>query len=171
MNMHVATPTSPSIIARGMTLADWRRSGASGVTNSQPTNMNIAMPTSDSTVIRSVPTSDAPNQPSSCTAGAAIRPSTPNTISVVHMPKVRMISDLPKALTPKALRTPNTTTNPTPSNQEPPADSANVLRCSKFTSAMTPERMVSAVPANTCTIKYADNVPVIAKKRPIPQLM
>ncbi len=134
-------------------MADWRRSGASGVTNSQPTNMNIAMPTSDSTVTRSVPTSDSPNQPSNCTAGAAIRPSTPNTIRVVHMPKVRMISARPNALTPKAFSTPNTSTKPTPSNHEPPADSAKVLRCSKFTRAMTPARIVSAVPANTCTIR------------------
>ncbi|MNN29234.1 hypothetical protein D3C81_1428290 [compost metagenome] len=171
MNMQVATLNNPKIIALGMTLAELRKSGANGVTNSQPTNMNIAMPTSDRIVIRSVPTNDTPNQPSSCTAGAAIKPSTPNTINVVHMPKVRMISALPKALTPKALRMANTTTNPTPSNQEPPADSASVLRCSKFTSAMTPDRMVSAVPANTCTIRYADNVPVIAKNRPRPQLM
>ncbi|MNC64646.1 hypothetical protein D3C75_1148690 [compost metagenome] len=69
------------------------------------------------------------------------------------MPNVRMISARPKALTPNALSTPNTTTNPTPSNQEPPADSARVLRCSKFTRAMTPARMVSAVPANTWTIR------------------
>ena len=34
-------------MALGITLAELRRSGASGVTNSQPTNMNIAMPTSD----------------------------------------------------------------------------------------------------------------------------
>ncbi|MNP65900.1 hypothetical protein D3C76_1615340 [compost metagenome] len=96
---------------------------------------------------------DAPNRPSSCTAGAASRPSTPNAIRVVHMPKVSTTSALPKAFTPNTLRMPNTTTKPTPSSQEPPADSARVLRCSKFTSAITPERMVSAVPAKTWTIR------------------
>ncbi|MNG03702.1 hypothetical protein D3C84_867920 [compost metagenome] len=153
MNMHAATPSRPRAMARGMLLADWRRSGASGVTNSQPTNMNMAMPTSERMVIRSVPTSDTPNQPSSSTAGAATRPSTPKTINVVHMPKVRMISALPKALTPKALRMAKMITNPTPNSHEPPADSARVLRCSKFTRAMTPASMVSAVPAKTWTIR------------------
>ncbi|MNE14974.1 hypothetical protein D3C80_1078700 [compost metagenome] len=153
MNMQLATPNRPSAMARGNTQAERRNSGASGVTNSQPTNMNMAMPTSERMVIRSVPSSDTPNGPSSSTAGAAIRPSTPNTIKVVHMPKVRITSARLKALTPKALSTANATTKHTPSSHAPPADSARVLRCSKFTSAITPDRMVSAVPANTCTIR------------------
>ncbi|MNP02740.1 hypothetical protein D3C76_946010 [compost metagenome] len=153
MNMQVATLNKPSIIARGMVFAELRRSGASGVTNSQPTNMNMAMPISDRMVITSEPTSEVPNGPSSSTAGAAIRPTTPNTIRVVHMPNVRITSARLKALTPNALSTANDSTKQTPNNQEPPADSTSVLRCSKFTNAITPERMVSAVPANTCTIK------------------
>ncbi|MNC71100.1 hypothetical protein D3C75_1219820 [compost metagenome] len=69
------------------------------------------------------------------------------------MAKVSTISALPNASMPKALRMPNTITSPTPTIQEALWVSIRVLRCSKFTSAMMPERMVSAVPAKMCTIR------------------
>ncbi len=151
--MQQATPTNPRAIARGRVREAWRTSGASGVTNSQPTNMNIAMPTSDSRVGRSSPTIEAPNQPCNSTAGRRNRPATAKIIRVLHMPKVRITSARPTAVIPSAFSRPKQSTMPTPTSQAPPPGSVRVFSDSKLTSAMVPLSMVSAVPANTWTIR------------------
>lgn len=115
--MHTATPHSPSAIARGITRSQRLISGAIGVTSSQPTNMNIAMPIRLNTAKGSFRLSVLPNQPSSGTACGDSSPTIPKITSVLHMAKVSTISALPKASMPNALSRPNTITSPTPTIQ------------------------------------------------------
>ena len=82
------------------------------------------------------------------------------------MPAVSTISSLLNTLMPMMLVIANVTTRPTPTSHELLCFSNAAFSDSKLTSAMMPLRIVSAVPANTCTRKYAEIVPVIAQKRP-----
>ena len=90
----------------------------------------------------------------------------PKIISDSHMPAVSTISSLLNTLMPMMLVIANVTTRPTPTSHELLCFSNAAFSDSKLTSAMMPLRIVSAVPANTCTRKYAEIVPVIAQKRP-----
>jgi len=69
------------------------------------------------------------------------------------MPKVSTTSTLPKISTPMALSKPKITTMPTPTIQVFWWAAIWALIDSKFTSAIMPARIVSAVPAKIWTIK------------------